>query len=127
MGIQTLEELKKIKESVNQDRQLREGGFRARVNVHMGTCGIAAGAQAVLRTVEEELGKREAKDILLVTSGCAGACNREPMVTVEILGAPPVKYIHVGPEKMREIFQEHVLGGRPIEKYALAKGCEAIF
>lgn len=123
----TLEDLKKIKASVEDGQRLCPEGLRARVNVHLGTCGIAAGARAVLNTLKEEMAKRDSKDITLMTSGCAGLCNREPMVTVEILGMPPVKYASVTPEKMREIFQEHVLGGNPVEKYALAMGYEAAF
>ena len=122
-----LEDLKNIKDSVEDSMRLREGGFRARVNVHMGTCGIASGARTILTAVLDEIAKRDTKDVVMVTSGCAGLCNREPMVTVEVLGAPPVKYISVTQEKMREIFQEHVVGGKAVEKYALARGCEATF
>jgi len=122
-----LEDLKKIKDSVEDSMRLREGGFRARVNVHMGTCGIASGARNILTAVMDEIAKRETKDVVMVTSGCAGLCNREPMVTVEILGSSPVKYVDVTPEKMREIFAEHVVGGKVVEKYALSRGSEATF
>jgi NADP-reducing hydrogenase subunit HndB len=122
-----LEDLKKIKDSVEDSMRLREGGFRARVNVHMGTCGIASGARNILNAVMDEIAKRETKDVVMVTSGCAGLCNREPMVTVEILGSSPVKYVDVTPEKMKEIFAEHVIGGKIVEKYALARGSEATF
>ena len=117
-------DLKKIKESVETQATLREGGFRARVNIHLGTCGIASGAQKIVKTVLEEIEKHEIKDVAITTFGCAGLCSREPMITVEILGAAPVKYVHLDPEKMREIFTEHLLGGKVVEKYALAVGSE---
>ena len=41
----TVDDLKRIKEEVRSTTVLREGGFRAKVNIHMGTCGIAAGAR----------------------------------------------------------------------------------
>jgi NADP-reducing hydrogenase subunit HndB len=106
---------------------LREGGYRARVNIHMGTCGLAAGARGIMTAVLDEIQKRDTKDVVVVTSGCAGLCNREPMITVERMGEPPVKYVDLTPDKMRQIFSEHVLGGKIVEKYALAIGSETTF
>ncbi len=123
----SIEDLKKIKESVQSSVTLREGGYRAKVNIHMGTCGIASGARKVMTAVMDEIGKRDVKDVIVTTSGCAGLCSREPMITVELLGAAPVKYVDITPEKMREIFDEHVLKGKIVEKYALAVGSETTF
>ncbi len=44
----TIEDLKRIKEEVRSTTALREGGFRAKINIHMGTCGIAAGARKLM-------------------------------------------------------------------------------
>ena len=123
----SIEDLKKIKESVQAAVTLREGGYRAKVNIHMGTCGIASGARGLMTAVLDEIQKREVKDVIVTTSGCAGLCSREPMATVERLGETPVKYVDLNPEKMREIFSEHVLGGKAVEKYALAVGSETTF
>ena len=123
----SIEDLKKIKESVRAAVTLREGGYKARVNVHMGTCGLAAGARTVMTALLDEIQKKDIKDVVVVTSGCAGLCNREPMITVERMGEPPVKYIELTPDKMREIFSDHVLGGKIVEKYALAIGSETTF
>jgi len=123
----SIEDLKKIKESVRAAVTLREGGYKARVNVHMGTCGLAAGARTVMTALLDEIQKKDIKDVVVVTSGCAGLCNREPMITVERMGEPPVKYIDLTPDKMREIFSDHVLGGKIVEKYALAIGSETTF
>ena len=49
------------------------------------------------------------------------------MVTVEILNQPPVKYGDLTPDKIREIFKEHVIGGKPVEKYALVVGSESTY
>jgi len=123
----SIEDLKKIKESVRAAVTLREGSYKARVNVHMGTCGLASGARTIMTAVLDEIQKKDIKDVVVVTSGCAGLCNREPMITVERMGEPPVKYIDLTPDKMREIFSEHVLGGKIVEKYALAIGSETTF
>ncbi|MDH4267272.1 MAG: (2Fe-2S) ferredoxin domain-containing protein, partial [Deltaproteobacteria bacterium] len=108
----SIEDLKKIKESVQASVNLREGGYRAKVNIHMGTCGIASGARGIMTAVMNEIEKGDIKDVIVTTSGCAGLCSREPMITVELLGAAPVKYSDLTPDKMREIFSEHVLGGK---------------
>ena len=123
----SIEDLKKIKDSVQAGVNLREGGYRAKVNIHMGTCGIASGARKLMTAVLDEIEKRDIKDVIVTTSGCAGLCSREPMATVERLGEAPVKYVDLDAEKMKEIFAEHVLGGQLVEKYALAVGSETSF
>lgn len=123
----SIEDLKRIKESVQASVTLREGGYRAKVNIHMGTCGIASGARAIMTAVLDEMEKRDIKDVIVTTSGCAGLCSREPMITIELLGEAPVKYVDLTADKMREIFSDHVLGGKVVEKYALAMGSETSF
>jgi len=123
----SIEDLKKLKESVEASVTLREGGYRAKVNIHMGTCGIASGARKIMTAVLDEISRRDLKDVIVTTSGCAGLCSREPMITVELLGAAPVKYVDLTQEKMQEIFSEHVLGGKIVEKYALAVGSETTY
>ncbi|MHC4309019.1 MAG: (2Fe-2S) ferredoxin domain-containing protein [Planctomycetota bacterium] len=103
---------------------LREGAGRAKVIVHMGTCGIAAGARAVMTALLEEIETRDLKDVLLNISSCAGLCSREPMMTVELQDEPSVKYVDLTPDKARDILEKHVLGGQIIKEYALAVGEE---
>lgn len=120
------EDLDKISEEIRRTTLLREGAGRARVIVHMGTCGIAAGARAIMKTLMEEIENRGVKDVLLTTSSCAGLCSREPMVTVELKDEPPVKYVDLNPEKIKRVFDEHVLVGRIVKEYALALGSERV-
>ncbi|MBI4690370.1 MAG: (2Fe-2S) ferredoxin domain-containing protein [Nitrospirae bacterium] len=123
----TIEDLQKIKEKHKSDFTLREGGYRAKVTVHMGTCGIAAGARAVMTALMDEISKANVTDVIVTTSGCAGLCAREPLATVEIMNRPPVKYCDLSDEKIKEIFKEHILGGNPVEKYALVVGSETTY
>jgi len=117
-------DLDKISEKIKRTMLLREGAGRAKVIVHMGTCGIAAGARGVMKALMEEIEKRDVKDVILTISSCAGLCSREPMVTVELQGEPAVKYVDMTPEKAKEVFAEHVLNGRIVTAYALAAGSE---
>ncbi len=105
---------------------LREGAGRAKVIVHMGPCGIAAGARAIMTTLLEEVEKRNLKDVIVNISSCAGLCSREPMVTVELQGELPVKYVDLTPDKARDILEKHVLAGQVVKEYALAVGNEKV-
>lgn len=123
----TIEDLKKIKEQHKAEFTLREGGYRAKVTIHMGTCGIAAGARTVMSALMDEITKANVTDVIVTTSGCAGLCAREPLATVEILNQPPVKYADLNEAKIREIFKEHIIGGNPVENYALVLGSETTY
>ena len=123
----TVGDLQKIKEKHKAEFTLREGGYRAKVTVHMGTCGIAAGAREVMTALLDEIAKAGVSDVIATTSGCAGLCAREPLATVEVINAPPVKYCDLNAEKMKEIFREHIMAGNPVEKYALVVGCETMY
>ena len=105
---------------------LREGTGKAKLVVHMGTCGIAAGARAIMTALLEEVEKRNLRDVIVNISSCAGLCSREPMVTVELQGEPPVKYVDLTPDKARDILEKHVLAGQIVKEYALAVGNEKV-
>lgn len=123
----TIEDLKKIKEDYKSTLTLREGGSRAKVTVHMGTCGIAAGARKVMEALLDEIKKSDVKDVIVTTSGCAGLCSKEPMATVEIINEAPVKYVQLNDEKIRKIFLEHVMNGKIVEDLALVMGSETAY
>ena len=124
MGKITIEDLNKIRQQVKNTISLRQGIGRCRVVVHMGTCGIAAGARAIMTTLMKELESRDVQDIILTTSSCAGLCSREPMVTVEVKDQPPVKYVDLTPDKAKEILEKHVIGGKIVSEYAFSVGNE---
>ena len=123
----TVDDLKKIKDEYKAALTLREGGARVKVTVHMGTCGIAAGARKVMEALLEEMGKSGVKDVIVTTSGCAGLCSREPMATVEVINESPVKYVQLDGEKIRRILREHVIDGKAVEEYALVMGSETAY
>ena len=121
-----IEDLEKISQRVKKTVLLRDGAGRAKITVHMGTCGIAAGARKIMNELMDEIERRELTDVILTSSGCAGLCSKEPMATVELKDEAPVKYVDLTPEKIRKIFEDHVIGGKIVEEYALAKGSERV-
>jgi NADP-reducing hydrogenase subunit HndB len=121
MGKLTIDDLKKIKERVKKDTALREGGATVKITVHMGTCGIAAGAREVMDSLLNEMSETDRQDIRVMTSGCMGMCSSEPNVTVEMQGRDPVIYQHMDASKMRQVFKRHVLLGEVQTDFALAR------
>lgn len=119
-----IDDLKKIKERVHAENALREGGRRVRITVHMGTCGIAAGARRVMDTLIREIEEAQVSDVTVTTSGCMGLCSREPEITVEVLEEEPIVYEHVDENKMRQIFRRHILQGEIQTPFVLARGKE---
>ena len=122
-----IQDLAKIRDKAKALMTIRDGVGRVRITVHMGTCGIAAGAREIMDALLDQLSKSRVKDVIVTTSGCAGFCNREPMATVELKGQPPVKYVDLTPAKMRKIVEKHILGGRLVAEYALAIGSETLY
>ncbi len=122
----TPDDLKKIRETMTRTMHLRESDARARVTVHMGTCGISAGARKIMSALMTLVEECDTADVILTTSGCAGLCSREPMMTVELRGAAPVKYVDLDEATTERIFREHVLAGVVVEQHALAVGSERV-
>jgi (2Fe-2S) ferredoxin len=48
------------------------------------------------------------------------------MITVEIGTSPPVKYGKLTPGKAVKILDEHIIGGRVVEEFALGMGSERV-
>lgn len=117
----SIEDLKRIKEKTSKETSLRYGTASIKITVHMGTCGIAAGAREVMNTVMEELAQADRQDIRVVASGCMGMCSSEPNITVEMEGEKPVVYQKMDSNKTRQVFKRHVLLGEVQTDFALAR------
>jgi NADP-reducing hydrogenase subunit HndB len=122
-----LEDLAELREKARKMTSLREGAAHVKVTVHMGTCGIAAGARKIVEAALREVEEKDLRDVMVTTSGCAGLCSREPMATVEVVGEAPVKYVDLTEAKIKTILAEHVVGGKIVEQYALAIGSERTY
>jgi NADP-reducing hydrogenase subunit HndB len=117
----TIEDLKRIKRETAKSTSLRDGHATVKITVHMGTCGIAAGAREVMNALMEEMAAADRQDIRVVTSGCMGRCSSEPNVTVEIKEREPIVYQLMDANKMRQVFKRHALLGEVQTDFVLAK------
>ena len=117
--IENPEDLKKLRDKTRSEMDIRSGPKDIRITVHMGTCGIAAGARDVMAELTEQLAGAEVQNVTLHQSGCLGLCDLEPMLTIRDKHGMDYLYVHLNRDKIREIVAGHVLKGKPVEQYIL--------
>jgi NADP-reducing hydrogenase subunit HndB len=117
--ISSVEELKKLREQVRGQVDLRGGAKENRVTVHMGTCGIAAGARDILAALADELVKGSIENVTLRQSGCIGLCDQEPMMTYTDSTGRHYLYVQLNRTKVRDFVASHILAGKPVAEYIL--------
>jgi NADP-reducing hydrogenase subunit HndB len=121
--IRSLQDIMAIRGEAQKKTALREDGYTMCFTVHMGTCGIASGAREVVNALAEELEKIGRTDVRLTTSGCIGACEHEPVMTVEKLGSEPILYGHLDGKTVREVLRQ-TLAGKAANAYVVYMGNE---
>ncbi len=92
---------------------------KMKINVGLGTCGIATGAQAVFDSIVEEI-EKQGIDAVVSKTGCLGFCQKEPLVDVWQPGRPRIIYSEMDPEKARDL----VIGlaqGKTRKEWALCR------
>jgi len=114
--VKSLDELRKIRDQVRKELDLRSGQHRAKIVVCMGTCGIAAGARDTMKAILAALEARKVTDVAVVAAGCRGFCEQEPLVEVQIGGEPAVTYGHVDGAAAERIVAEHIVAGRKVQE-----------
>ena len=122
----SISDLQSVRDENRAMFTLRKGEYKAKIVVHMGTCGIAAGARTVMTALMDEIARSGREDTLVKAAGCGGLCAQEPMAVIELKDRTPVIYGNLNEEKIKEIFREHVMRGNPVDKYAMALGGETI-
>ena len=118
--MKSLEELKKIRENMQNQMNLRkEDEDTVRVVVGMATCGIAAGARPVLESFVEEVSKRGLQNVHVSQTGCIGVCRLEPIVEVFVPGQEKVTYVKMDAEKAQRVLLDHVVNGNDVTEYTI--------
>ncbi len=120
--MKTLEELRQIRDETRKTMDLRSGKQRARVIVGMGTCGIAAGARDTMQAFMDALEQAGGGDVAVTATGCAGFCDQEPLVEVEIKDSEPVRYGHVDAAAAQRIVKEHLMQGKVVDALVFSQG-----
>ena len=117
--VKSLDDLRKLKSSMQNATELREKGQNidklVEVKVSMATCGIAAGARETMAAMMDEATKRGIKNIVFTQSGCMGYCHSEPTVTIVRPGEEPVTFGEVKGKRITEIFDSYILKGELVD------------
>lgn len=109
--VKTLDDLKKMRESLRASLDLREKSDApeqlVQIRVSMATCGIAAGAKEVMGYFIEALNK-EKIDALVTQTGCMGYCYAEPTIEITLPGKEPLVFGYVNKAKVDEIVDKYI-------------------
>ena len=119
--ISSPQDLLKLRETARSQVDLRGGAKEARVVVHMGTCGIAAGARDVVAALAAEIDARGVQTVTVRQSGCIGLCDQEPLLTYTDKAGQNFLYGNLTREKVAEIVEQHFVRGTPVDAY-IVKG-----
>jgi NADH-quinone oxidoreductase subunit F len=94
--------------------------------VGLATCGMAAGANAVLKAIEDELARRNIQ-ASIIPVGCIGLCYLEPIVDIVKPGRPRISYSQVTPEKAINLIEDYLVNDNPRPDLALGNFGEDSF
>ena len=117
----TLTGLKKRREALVAAAPRGAPAPETQVIVGLGTCGVAAGAEAVLAVFREELARAGLPNVTVRRTGCMGLCHSEPTVEVAVPGMPAVVYGNVDPEAARKIVGQHIVRGLLVNDHVFDK------
>jgi len=93
-------------------------GSKPLILVGLATCGMAAGGNATMQAVKEELAKRKI-DAHVIPVGCLGLCYLEPLVDIIKPGRPRICYSRVTKERVVELIEDYLVKDNPRPDLAL--------
>lgn len=116
--IKSLSELRKLRESLQSNLELRENAespdAMVQVKVGMATSGIASGAREIFNFFAEVLPKRGIKAVVTQT-GDMGYKYAEPLIMVTLPGKPAIVFGEVNISKADEIIEKYIKQGELVD------------
>lgn len=95
-----------------------EKGDKPHIIIGTATCGRAAGAMAVLETIESELA-RLSIEANITQVGCIGICYAEPLVEITKPNRPCICYGNVTPQTIPQLIEGYIINDNPLPDLAL--------
>ncbi|MBS3818233.1 NADH-quinone oxidoreductase subunit NuoF [bacterium] len=93
----------------------KENAYRLHVMVCAGTACVSNHSFEIKDALQEEIKKQGLEnEVLVVTTGCNGFCERGPLLVVQ---PGNIFYQQLTEEDIPHLVEEHFLKGRPVEKY----------
>ncbi|MBR3786408.1 MAG: NADH-quinone oxidoreductase subunit NuoF [Firmicutes bacterium] len=90
-----------------------------KVIIGQGSCGIATGAKKTQAEFEAQIAAKGV-NVEIDFTGCVGTCYLEPIVDVYEDNGDMTRYVKVQPDRVERIVEEHLVGGKVVEEYAIA-------
>lgn len=113
MAIKSLDELRKLRSSLQGKIDLREKGESnedvTEILIGMATCGIAAGARETFNEFLVTLENKNLKNVRLISVGCLGQCSMEPTVQISIPGKEPIVYGKITKDKVADLVEKVII------------------
>ena len=118
--MKSLEELKAIREKMQNNVGLRDtGDDQIKIVVGMATCGIAAGARPVMEAFLREVQERGLKNVKVQQTGCIGVCRLEPIAEVYVPGQEKVTYVKLNADMVPRIITEHIVNNNAVKEFTI--------
>lgn len=118
--MKTLEELKKLRDESLKKMTMRniKNGFR--IQVGMGTCGIASGARPILNAFLEQVESNDLNNVTVTQVGCMGECAYEPMAEIIDESGQSFMYCNLTIQMVKEIVEKHMINHEPVTRLLLS-------
>jgi len=91
-----------------------------KVIIGQGSCGIATGAKKTSNEFEKLVAEKGLTNVTIDKTGCIGTCYLEPIVDIYDDDGTLTRYVKVQPEKVAEIVEKHIVGGKPVDELAIS-------
>ena len=117
--MKSLDDLKKLRDESLKKMTMRYTKDGIRIQVGMGTCGIASGAKPILSAFLEQIEIHELQNVVITQVGCMGECSYEPMAELVDEEGQSFVYCNLTNTMVREIVEKHIMNHQPINKYLL--------
>lgn len=119
--MKSIADIKAIRDRMQAQVILRDNpdSNETRIVVGMATCGISAGARPVFNALVDEVAARNLTNVKVSRAGCLGMCKLEPIIEVFVPGQEKVTYVHVTPDKAKNIIANHIVNGNICKDYLI--------
>ena len=118
--MKSLDQLEAIRKRMKKQMHIRYGNEETiRVVVGMATCGIAAGARPVMTAFLKEVEKNELPNVIIAQTSLIDAPELEPVVEIYMPGEEKVTYVHMTPDKVPTVVQQHLVNHTIVTEYTL--------
>lgn len=97
-----------------------------KILVGMATCGIAAGADPVIREFKQLIEEKNIENIDVHLTGCIGICRLEPIVEIYDSKGERYTYVQMDSQKVKDVVENHIINGEPCTEYLICdepNGC----